>query len=561
MERIFYIKGMHCAGCEIILEKDLNAIKGVKVVKISHKTNKAVLEVKDFVNEQNIKNVVKKNNFTLSINKKDSKDSKKTKRNSIVDYIEIIAITVILGDILLIFRNVDVTRIFPNIGGQAGVLVALIFGLIASLSTCLIMVGGIVISFGSIYPTEKNKDHPVLQRVQPHIYFHLGRILGFGVLGGILGLIGQKISYSVIFTGYLTMIVSVVMVYMALYILNIVPGITKWGFYLPKSLSKNIHSLQENDHCLIPIVIGVLTFFLPCGFTQSMQLAAVVSGSFVYGFLIMSAFALGTLPVLLSVGMGASFAKDSRFGTLKRIAGVLIIFFALYSLNSGLVLSGNNSLFTFISSSPLKDDYFTTKQDPSLKIFDKKVLQAEAEYQVINMDVDWTFKPRHFVMKKRIPVRWEIQGINITGCSNEVVIPRLNISKKISKGLNVVNFTPTMSGDLPFSCWMGMINGNFKVVDTDEELQAWRSKGFNNVNVSNFVYDEDPAQVQDVQVPANLNSKTNVKANDNIDLVNENIYVPPEGVLPSGSCGGACGGASCGAKTGGVCGCSSRRRI
>ncbi len=36
-----------------------------------------------------------------------------------------------------------------------------------------------------------------------------------------------------------------------------------------------------------PIIIGVGTFFLPCGFTQSMQIAALSSGSFLTGGLIM----------------------------------------------------------------------------------------------------------------------------------------------------------------------------------------------------------------------------------------------------------------------------------
>jgi plastocyanin domain-containing protein len=46
-----------------------------------------------------------------------------------------------------------------------------------------------------------------------------------------------------------------------------------------------------------------------------------------------------------------------------------------------------------------------------------------------------------------------------------VVIPKLGIDKKIQKGLNVVEFTPTQTGVLPFSCWMGMLNGRFIVTD------------------------------------------------------------------------------------------------
>lgn len=59
-----------------------------------------------------------------------------------------------------------------------------------------------------------------------------------------------------------------------------------------------------------PLIVGFATFFLPCGFTQSMQVAALSSGSFASGLAIMLAFALGTLPMLALLSFGsASFAR------------------------------------------------------------------------------------------------------------------------------------------------------------------------------------------------------------------------------------------------------------
>ncbi len=161
----------------------------------------------------------------------------------------------------------------------------------------------------------------------------------------------------------------------------------------------------------------------------------------------MGAFAVGTFPALFSLGLGSSYAKKSEMGFLNKVIGVVVVFFALYSLNSGLVLTGAN--FTL--------DFKVEESSTQVEMVDG--------IQIAKMDVDWTFIPNEFVVKKGVPVRWEINGINISGCSNEIVIPRLNISKKIDKGLNIVEFTPTESGTLPFSCWMGMIGGKFIVVD------------------------------------------------------------------------------------------------
>lgn len=78
---------------------------------------------------------------------------------------------------------------------------------------------------------------------------------------------------------------------------------------MPPSRTRRLHT--ATNPYLAPVV-GALTFFLPCGFTQSMQLLALGSGSPVQGGIIMAAFALGTLPVLLAVGLGSSYTKDRK---------------------------------------------------------------------------------------------------------------------------------------------------------------------------------------------------------------------------------------------------------
>lgn len=70
-------------------------------------------------------------------------------------------------------------------------------------------------------------------------------------------------------------------------------------------------------------------------------------------------------------------------------------------------------------------------------------------------------------VQKGIPVKWTIQADagNITGCNNRIIIPRYNIEKKLVAGDNIIEFTPTESGTVPFSCWMGMIGSQINVVD------------------------------------------------------------------------------------------------
>lgn len=432
-------------SCEVLLEKEFKKISGLKSCKVSHKKGVAELECNEEVSNKRLKKIVQSCGYKLAKDQSEAEQKEKTERPK---FSQLLTIALGLLIVFYILSKLDITRYLPNIGSDMNIAIALLMGIVASLSTCLAITGGIVMSFGAtVHVHEGTKNH-LLARAMPHIYFHIGRVVGFAILGGILGLIGSKINYSLGFTGYLTIIIAIVMFYIGLQILKLVPGITKLGFHLPKSLSAKIHDLEKNDHYLMPVLIGVLTFFLPCGFTQSIQLVAIGSQSFFTGALIMGAFALGTMPILFSVGLGSTYANKEKVSLFNNIIGVIIIFFAIYSFNSGLILTG----------SPLTIDIWNQNQTATTS-------EITDDVQVVRMDIDWTFQPAEFQIKKGIPVRWEINGVNVSGCNNQIVIPQLDIRKDISSGKNIVEFTPKEEEVIPFSCWMGMQTGRFIVTE------------------------------------------------------------------------------------------------
>ncbi|HOV13793.1 MAG TPA: sulfite exporter TauE/SafE family protein, partial [Spirochaetota bacterium] len=154
-------------------------------------------------------------------------------------------------------------------------------GLIASVSSCFAVVGSIVIAFGEIYKSNNNKDEKgIFYLIKSNLLFHIGRLTTFFLLGGILGAIGGTLSLSGHFIGVLNIIIAVVMLLLGLNILGFVPSITQLGLKMPDFLTKNIVNLKKSRLEIIPLILGFLTFFLPCGFTQSMQIFAIGSGSF-----------------------------------------------------------------------------------------------------------------------------------------------------------------------------------------------------------------------------------------------------------------------------------------
>ena len=189
-------------------------------------------------------------------------------------------------------------------------------------------------------------------KMRPLLYFNAGRLASYFVLGGVVGLIGQSITLSIKMSGYMSILVAVIMLYLALTILQIIP---KGSFPIrpPKKLSRWVAGLSESKHPAAPFTLGAMTFFLPCGFTQSLQLVALASGSFLAGALTMFAFAMGTLPSLIGISVISSTAKGATSRLFLRFSGALVFILALVNLNSGFALTGINLASAFKGPSPV----------------------------------------------------------------------------------------------------------------------------------------------------------------------------------------------------------------
>ncbi len=82
-------------------------------------------------------------------------------------------------------------------------------------------------------------------------------------------------------------------------------------------------------------------------------------------------------------------------------------------------------------------------------------------------------------VQKDIPVKWTIvaDAATLNSCNNALIIPDYELFKSLEVGENVIEFTPTASGVVQYSCWMGMINATIAVVDDinnydEAEIQA-----------------------------------------------------------------------------------------
>jgi sulfite exporter TauE/SafE len=280
-------------------------------------------------------------------------------------------------------------------------------------------------------------------------------------LGGVLGLIGSRLQISPQITGYLVIAISLLMVALGLNMLG-VKAFRKFQISAPKSFTRKIANENNFSGKYMPFIMGALTFFLPCGFTITAQSLALLSGNVVQGALIMGAFALGTIPVLFFIGLTSVklSAKPNSAMTFSKVAGFLVLFFALFNMSNQVTVLGFTGFSNPAVANQTQTQNNTDNQNGLPPVVDGK--------QVIKMTASGSGdNPNYFKVKAGVPVRWEITGGNSLGCNGAIISSRLfDGSVDLTPGqLSVKEFTPQTAGTFGFSCTMGMIRGTIEVVN------------------------------------------------------------------------------------------------
>jgi sulfite exporter TauE/SafE/copper chaperone CopZ len=495
---------MHCLSCERLLDSEFHKLNGFQSAKFDRKNDSAEIEYDQTILPfEKIQEKAHEFGYAISEIESDKNtkpllskaiSSKKINSASFLQWLNAIVIVAIILFLYRIFQNLGFLDKINLNGEGISFGVAFLVGIVASLSTCLAVVGAVVIAFSEKYGAPQTKANNISTKfsgaesveaegishsfvnpqskfsakadknegrnfydsaVKPNALFHIGRIATFFFLGGILGIIGGEINISGNFISIFTIVVSAVMAWLGLNILGFIPNITKFGIRMPMFLTSKWNDIEKSEHKLAPFILGGLTFFLPCGFTQSMQILALTSGSFLTGGLILAIFSLGTVPVLITLGITASWARNKKMVVFQKVAGILVIIFAVFTFNSAMALRG-------VKTSVISSDNNISNNNKSIS--ENKSVSDQQNYQVVNMKITSSgFEPNVLKIKSGVPVKWIINGDQATGCTSRIIVPSMNISKSIVSGENVVTFTPASKGDLNFSCGMGMVRGKFVV--------------------------------------------------------------------------------------------------
>lgn len=326
---MFHVSGMHCTACTLLVEDALKSFPDVTDVQVSlgaHRVTVAgQLSAPPDQLAEDLTRLVARHGYTLSV-------EKKAHAAGWGDFAYAIpaAFAIMFGFFLL--QKAGLASFIT--GSEVNYGTAFVIGLIASVSSCLAIVGGLVLSLSASSAKEGGT-----WRTQT--LFHIGRIGGFFVLGGLVGVLGSAFHLGVAATVTLGILVALVMLVLGVNLLDVFHFTKKLQFTLPARFSRHVVRGSTHDHYLAPLLVGIGTFFLPCGFTQSMQLYALSTGDFMQGAFTMMVFALGTLPVLALLSFGSlNIAHKPSKGVFFKTAGLVVIALAAFNLANALATAG-----------------------------------------------------------------------------------------------------------------------------------------------------------------------------------------------------------------------------
>lgn len=427
-------RGMECRACEARIKAVVGKIDGVKSVESDYAAETTTVECEDFTDVNEIRAAIE--SLGYSVGKMNVPASERFGNFAIA-----LGVFTILAVAYLTFGD-SINLDFSNISMEAGFAALFILGFLTGFH-CIGMCGAFVLAY--------SKSLKGAGDLIPHFLYGSGKTLSYTIIGALFGAVGSFIAFTVEMRAAVALIAGVFLVIYGLNMLNIFPILRKLQLRLPSIMPKS----ERNPRG--PFVTGLLNgLMIACGPLQALYIFAAGTGSAISGAQALFFFGLGTLGPLLTFGIASNFLSRTLSHNVVKFSGALVVILGLAMASNGLNLLGLG---------------LVQPEAPAANVSGE--IQVENGFQVIEMNVTrYGWEPNSFVLKKGVPVKWNIYGKELNGCNNEIIVRDYGLDIKLKEGLQVVEFTPDEDGLIRWSCWMGMIPGQFIVTDADNVSEA-----------------------------------------------------------------------------------------
>ena len=470
------VAGMTCRSCEVRIAKHVGRLAGVEKVTASAVAGRVTVVTSAPVSRAAIEGAINKAGYELGETPWLARDPRVwfTAAGGIL----------LVAAIAVVAQVSGITELASTTGdlGSGGLLVALLLGLAAGVSTCAALVGGLVLALSASYQARRaaagEPDAGFVAGMRPALVFTAGRIAGYGLLGALLGAIGAGVTMPPQVTAILMVAVAIVMTLLGTRLTGLSPRLAGWSPTLPMGLGARLGLADGGGTGAYSdgrtALLGAASFFLPCGFTQAVQIYALSTGSPVFAGAIMAVFAIGTAPGLLALAGLPVVVPGRARPTLLRLVGVVVIAFAVVNLGAGLRLAGFTLPGTAVAPVAAAEDTGTgvagqtpagqapTGSGPAAS----QPAGAVAAKQTLTTYQDAAgYSPANVSIYAGVPTTWTIESSTVQTCAAFFVVPDLGIQMIFKKGANTIELPALPAGTLSYTCSMGMYGGQITIVD------------------------------------------------------------------------------------------------
>jgi sulfite exporter TauE/SafE len=199
-------------------------------------------------------------------------------------------------------------------------------GLAGSISHCTGMCGPFVLAQVSALKPQ-NTASP-LRFVRPMLLpYHAGRATTYIFLGGLVSFLSIHILKTAIVStlSHLLLILAGTLFLASAFSSSMpswLPSFCKMPLWIKEQLSK----LFLSHSMLGGYITGILLGFLPCGLVYAALLGAAASETPLQAMLGMAAFTVGTMPALITIGLGGHWLLSKYQPWMKAASALLMVF-------------------------------------------------------------------------------------------------------------------------------------------------------------------------------------------------------------------------------------------
>lgn len=205
---------------------------------------------------------------------------------------------------------------------------ALVLGFAGSLH-CASMCGPIALA---IPMTTSDRARVVFQS----LFYQLGRITSYAIMGGILGFMGWGVTLAGYQKGFsIALGVLIILVVVFPSVLRFSSNkYEKFSQWLKNAIGKAL-SINSNSAAF---KVGLLNGILPCGLVYMALIGALASGEIMEGMLFMTAFGLGTLPMMMGILVFRNSLPRNVLSGFQKLIPLFLIAFAFLLIWRGIML-------------------------------------------------------------------------------------------------------------------------------------------------------------------------------------------------------------------------------